>query len=78
MEETFWEANGDWISALITLVIAFAVAFIVDRFVIAPGDRASAAQVTDTTVSRATRRPGCGWSAGWSSWRSSSSASGSR
>ncbi len=53
MEESFWESNGDWISALITLVIAFAVAFIVDRFVIARATGV-AAKVTDSTISRAT------------------------
>jgi small-conductance mechanosensitive channel len=54
MEETFWDANGDWISALISLAIAFALAFIVDRFVIG---RASsvATSLTDTTVSRSAK-----------------------
>ncbi len=49
--QSFWDANGDWISALISLAVAFAVAFIVDRFVIA---RASsvATSLSDTTVSR--------------------------
>ena len=53
MEETFWESNGDWISAAITLLIAFALAFIVDRFVIGRATRV-ASKVSDTTVSRAT------------------------
>lgn len=53
MEETFWDSNGDWISALITLVVAFAVAFIVDRFVIARATHV-ASKVSDTSVSRAT------------------------
>ena len=53
MEETFWDSNGDWISAAITLLIAFAVAFIVDRFVIARATGV-ASKVTDTAVSRAT------------------------
>lgn len=39
MEETFWEANGDWISALITLGVALAIAFAVDRFVIGRAGR---------------------------------------
>jgi small-conductance mechanosensitive channel len=49
MEESFWESNGDWISALITLVIAFAVAFVVDRFVLARAEKVTA----DSTSSRA-------------------------
>ena len=49
MEETFWDSNGDWISALITLVIAFAIAFVVDRFVLARAEKATA----DSTASRA-------------------------
>lgn len=52
MEQTFWESNGDWISAGITLLITFAVAFIVDRFVIGRATRV-ASRVTETTVSRA-------------------------
>jgi small-conductance mechanosensitive channel len=51
MEETFWDANGNWISAAITLLIAFAVAFIIDRWVIARATRV-AARVSDTAVSR--------------------------
>lgn len=53
MEESFWQSNGDWISALITLAVAFAVAFAVDRFVIARATRV-ASKVSDTSVSRAT------------------------
>ncbi len=53
MDESFWQSNGDWISALITLAGAFAVAFIVDRFVIARATRV-ASKVSDTSVSRAT------------------------
>lgn len=51
MEETFWESNGEWISALITLVVTFAVAFGVDRFVIGRASSRMAARV-ETTVSR--------------------------
>ncbi len=50
MEETFWESNGDWISALISLGVAFALAFIVDRFVI--GRASSVATSLTTPVSR--------------------------
>ncbi len=53
MEETFWESNGDWISAAITMLIAVALAFIIDRFVIGRATRV-ASKVSDTTVSRAT------------------------
>jgi small-conductance mechanosensitive channel len=52
VEETFWDANGNWISAAISLAVAFGVAFTVDRFVIARGARL-ASRVSDTTVSRA-------------------------
>jgi len=52
VEQTFWDSNGDWISAGITLLITFALAFIVDRFVIGRATRV-ASRVSDTTVSRA-------------------------
>lgn len=51
MEETFWEANGEWVSAGITLLITFVLAFVVDRFVIGRATRV-AARVADTTMSR--------------------------
>ena len=53
-DPTFWDSNGDWISAAITLVVAFVVAFIVDRFVIVRATSV-ASRVSDTTVSRAAR-----------------------
>ncbi len=53
MEETFWEANGDWITALASVAVALIVALIVDRFVIGRATRV-ATRVSDTTVSRAT------------------------
>jgi small-conductance mechanosensitive channel len=53
VEETFWESNGDWITAAITLLVAIGVAFVVDRFVIARATRV-AGRVTDASVSRAT------------------------
>ncbi|MDX6583781.1 MAG: hypothetical protein QOI10_2965 [Solirubrobacterales bacterium] len=53
MNETFWDSNGDWISAAITLLVAFAIAFIVDRLVIARATGV-ASKVTDTAISRAT------------------------
>jgi small-conductance mechanosensitive channel len=52
MDESFWDANGDWISALITLAIAIAIAFLVDRFVIHYAVR-HARRVSDLSVSRA-------------------------
>jgi small-conductance mechanosensitive channel len=54
VEETFWEGNGDWISALISIGVAFAVAVIVDRFVIGRATRV-ATRVSDATVSRTTK-----------------------
>jgi small-conductance mechanosensitive channel len=53
-DQSFWDNNGDWISALITLVIAFAIAFVVDRFVIARATSV-ATSLTESTVSRAAR-----------------------
>jgi small-conductance mechanosensitive channel len=35
IEETFWDKNGDVISAAITMAIAIAIAILVDRFVLA-------------------------------------------
>ena len=52
--ESFWHANGDWISALISVAVAFAIAFVVDRFVIARATSV-ATSLTDTTVSRAAK-----------------------
>jgi small-conductance mechanosensitive channel len=53
VQESFWDSNGDWISALITLLVTFTIAFVVDRFVIARATRV-AARVSDTSISRAT------------------------
>ena len=52
-DETFWEANGEWISAAITLIVAFAFAFAVDRFVIRRATRVAQRVGGDVTVSRA-------------------------
>jgi small-conductance mechanosensitive channel len=54
MEETFWQANGDWISAGITLLITVVVAFVVDRFVIGRATRLTS-RVSEATVSRAAK-----------------------
>jgi small-conductance mechanosensitive channel len=52
VEESFWQENGEWISAAITLVITFVLAYIVDRLVIGRATRV-ASRVSDTTISRA-------------------------
>jgi small-conductance mechanosensitive channel len=50
--ESFWDQNGEWVSAVITLLITIAVAFLVDRLVIARATTV-ASRVADTAVSRA-------------------------
>jgi small-conductance mechanosensitive channel len=52
MDESFWQAHGDLISAIITMAVAAVVAFAVDRFVIARAGSV-AGRVTDVRVSRA-------------------------
>jgi small-conductance mechanosensitive channel len=47
MEPTFWESHGDEISAAITVIVAIAIAFGVDRFII--GRALSAAENTKDT-----------------------------
>jgi small-conductance mechanosensitive channel len=39
MEQSFWEANGDWISAAITIAVAVGIAVVVDRFLIGRAER---------------------------------------
>jgi small-conductance mechanosensitive channel len=59
VEESFWDSNGDWISALITLALAFAIAFIVDRFVLARAEKVTAGSTSSraaTTRLRMVRR----------------------
>jgi small-conductance mechanosensitive channel len=51
MEQTFWESNGEWISAAITLLVTVAVALVIDRLVIARATRV-ATRVSDTAMSR--------------------------
>jgi small-conductance mechanosensitive channel len=51
IEETFWDKNGDVISAAITMVIAIVIALLVDRFVLARA-RHVAERFGDRTVSR--------------------------
>ena len=52
MEQSFWQANGDWISAAITMAIALTIAIVVDRVVLAHAGQ-YASRVADVTVSRA-------------------------
>ena len=52
MDQSFWQQHGDLISALITMVVAFAVAFVVDRLVMARAGHV-AGRVTEVRVSRA-------------------------
>jgi small-conductance mechanosensitive channel len=54
VEESFWESNGDWVTAIASVAVAFVIAVIVDRFVIGRATRV-ATRVSDTTVSRATK-----------------------
>jgi small-conductance mechanosensitive channel len=54
VEESFWEGNGDWITALASVAIAFLIAVIVDRYVIGRATQV-ASRVTETEVSRTTR-----------------------
>jgi small-conductance mechanosensitive channel len=52
VEESFWEGNSNWISALITMAVTFAIAFVVDRFVIGRAAH-MAGRIGDGGVSRA-------------------------
>lgn len=51
VEPSFWQENGDWISAAITMAIAVAIALIVDRLVIGRSLRV-AGRVYETGISR--------------------------
>jgi small-conductance mechanosensitive channel len=54
MEQTFWETNGDWISAGITMLVAVAIAVAIDRFAFGRAERV--ADTKDTgELSRETR-----------------------
>jgi small-conductance mechanosensitive channel len=52
IEETFWDKNGDVVSAVITMLIAIAVAIAVDRFVLSRA-RHVADRIGESGVSRA-------------------------
>ena len=51
MEQSFWQANGEWITAAISMGVAVAIALIVDRLVIGRGARV-ADRVSETGISR--------------------------
>ena len=51
MEPSFWQENGDWISAAITMAVAVGIAFAVDRLVIGRGAR-YAGRIGDGEISR--------------------------
>ena len=63
MDQSFWDQNGDWISAAITMALTIAIAIVVDRYVLAHAGR-YATRVAD--VSRPPT-PACAWSAASSS-----------
>lgn len=46
MEQTFWEANGNWISAAITVAVAVGLAMAIDRFLIARAVRVTESMET--------------------------------
>lgn len=46
MDQTFWETNGDWISAGITMLVAVAIAVAIDRFAFGRAERAADAKDT--------------------------------
>ena len=52
MDESFWQAHGDLISAAITLAVAVVIAFAVDRLALARAGRV-AGRVAEVRVSRA-------------------------
>jgi small-conductance mechanosensitive channel len=54
MEQSFWESNGDWISAAITVAIALALAFLIDRFAFGRAEQAASEKET-AELSRETR-----------------------
>ena len=54
MDPSFWDQHGDEVSAAITLLVAFAFAFALDRLVIARAG-GYASRVTDVTASRVVR-----------------------
>jgi len=51
VDSSFWDSHGDLISAVITMIVAIAIAFAVDRLAIARAGRV-AGRVTEVRVSR--------------------------
>jgi small-conductance mechanosensitive channel len=51
VEQSFWQENGDWITAAISMAVAVAIAILVDRFVIGRAARV-ANRVTEAGMSR--------------------------
>ena len=51
MDQTFWQDNGEWISAAITMLVAVGIAIGIDRLVIGRGARVAEA-VSETGMSR--------------------------
>jgi small-conductance mechanosensitive channel len=45
-EQSFWQENGDWISAAITILVAFAIAIVVDRLLIGRAVKAAVGMET--------------------------------
>lgn len=46
MDETFWQANGNWISAAVSIAVAVALATVIDRFLIGRAERATESMET--------------------------------
>jgi small-conductance mechanosensitive channel len=51
VDQTFWQENGDWISAAITMLVTVAIAIGIDRLVIGRGARVAEA-VSESGMSR--------------------------
>jgi small-conductance mechanosensitive channel len=54
VDQTFWQDNGEWISAAITMLVAVGIAIGIDRLVIGRGARVAEA-VSETGMSRVAR-----------------------
>ena len=54
MDQSFWDQNGDWISAAITMAITITIAIVVDRYVLAHAGR-YASRVADVSRAANTR-----------------------
>jgi small-conductance mechanosensitive channel len=54
MDQSFWDHNGDWISAAITMALTIGIAIVVDRYVLAHAGR-YATRVADVSRAASTR-----------------------